>query len=127
VSKTVRGVRGVPFGDDDFFRRFFPEGRGGAPGPDAPDRGEQNAPEFRQMGNGSGVVMEVVDGKAYILTNNHVAGDAEEMIITLSDGRKVEKAKLIGTDPLTDLAVVEIETDRVIAAKWGSSDELQKE
>jgi len=48
------------------------------------------------------------------------------MTVTLSDGRAIKKAKLVGADPKSDLAVVKIEADRVIAAKWGNSDELQK-
>ena len=70
--------------------------------------------------------MEYSDGKGYILTNNHVAGAAEEMIITLADGREIRNAKLLGTDPKTDLAVVEIKADRLSPAKWGNSDDLQK-
>jgi serine protease Do len=68
-----------------------------------------------------------VDGKTgYILTNNHVAGGATEMTITLSDGRTYDKAKLVGADPKTDLAVVKIEADHLIPAHWGDSANLQK-
>src|SRR5207237_853750 len=64
----------------------------------------------------------------YVLTNNHVAGGAEEMTITLSDGREIKKenCKLLGADPKSDLAVVKIQADRLIPAKWGNSDDLQK-
>jgi serine protease Do len=81
---------------------------------------------FRQQGNGSGVIMEIENGSAYILTNNHVAGGAEKMIITLNDGRKIENGKVIGTDPKTDLAVIRVDVSNVIAAPWGNSDDLQK-
>jgi serine protease Do len=60
------------------------------------------------------------------VTNNHVAGGADEMTITLYDGRQITKAKTVGTDPKSDLAVVKIEADRLIPAKWGDSDQLAK-
>lgn len=70
----------------------------------APRRGERapNAP-----GSGSGVI---VDKKGYIVTNNHVVGDAEEVEVRLSDRRKLV-GKVIGKDPDTDLAVVKVETN----------------
>jgi serine protease Do len=87
-----------------------------------PDEGGDS----EQVGTGSGVIMDT-DGKtAYILTNNHVAGGAQEMTVTLSDGRAITKAKLVGADPKSDLAVVKIEVDHVIPAVWGNSDDLQK-
>ena len=48
------------------------------------------------------------------------------MTVTLADGREINKAKLVGADPKSDLAVVKIEADRLIPAKWGDSDDLQK-
>lgn len=128
VHKTVHGARRLPI-DPDMLRRFFPPGQDGQPQlPDGlnPDEGDQNGGDMEQVGTGSGVVMDVDGGTAYILTNNHVAGGATEMTVTLSDGRAIKKAKLVGADPKSDLAVVKIEADRVIAAKWGNSDELQK-
>src|SRR5688500_18008772 len=119
VTKSSRGNARLPF-DDEMLRRFFPD-RDGDGEPDIPE--ELNQP---QQGTGSGVIMEVVNGSAYIVTNNHVAGGATEMRITLHDGREVTNAKVVGTDPKTDLAVVKIDVDRVIPAKWGNSDELQK-
>jgi serine protease Do len=127
VEKQVPGMRQpMPF-DDETLRRFFPDNDGDGE-PDLPpglDPENGDAP-FRQQGNGSGVIMEVENGSAYILTNNHVAGGAEKMIITLNDGRKIENGKVIGADPKTDLAVIRVEVDNVIAAPWGNSDELQK-
>ena len=119
VTKSSRGSARLPF-DDEMLRRFFPD-RDGDGEPDMPE--ELNQP---QQGTGSGVIMEVANGSAYIVTNNHVAGGATEMRITLHDGREVTNAKVVGTDPKTDLAVVKIDVDRVIPAKWGNSDELQK-
>jgi serine protease Do len=126
VSKTVKGgalSRALPFGDDELFKKMFPD-RDGDGEPDVPEGLDSR--EFEQRGTGSGVVMEVNGSTAFILTNNHVAGDAEEMIITLSDGRQIKNGKVLGTDPKTDLAVVKVEADRLIAAKWGDSSTVQK-
>ncbi len=131
VKKTVKGTRTLPF-DDDMLRRFFPD-RDGDGQPDLPP-GFQNPNDdnggdeggFEQVGTGSGVIMEVDGSTAYIVTNNHVAGGADEMKITLSDGRTIDNGKLVGADPKTDIAVVKITADHVIPAKWGDSDQLQK-
>jgi serine protease Do len=115
--------RNLPF-DRDQLRRFFPD-RDGDGQPDIPDfDSPEEAPELH--GTGSGVIMEVSDGYGWILTNNHVAGDASQMEITLSDGRKFTSAALVGADKKTDLAVVKVKADRLIPAKWGDSSELQK-
>ena len=126
VIKEVSGIRSrIPM-DDEMLRRFFPD-RDGDGEPDLPEGFRRpDAEPFRQMGNGSGVIMEVTNGEAYIVTNNHVAGGAQEMVITLSDGREITDAEVIGTDPKTDLAVIRIKGDRLIAAPWGNSDALQK-
>jgi serine protease Do len=125
VSKTVKGIsRSLPFGDnDELLKRMFPD-RDGDGEPDLPEGfGDR---EFDQRGTGSGVIMEVNGSTAFILTNNHVAGGAEEMIITLSDGRQIKNGKVVGTDVKTDLAVVKIEAERLIPAKWGDSGTVQK-
>jgi len=112
--------RQLPF-DDDMLRRFFPDNDGDGE-PDLPDSGGS----FDQQGQGSGVIMEA-DGKSgWILTNNHVAGDSDEIKVTLHDGREIKGAKLLGADPKTDLAVVKIEASNLIAARWGDSDRLEK-
>src|SRR2546423_177530 len=148
VRKTVKGVHGGLRFDDDMLRRFFqqdpdnampnlPRNRRQNPNnpnlpnlPNNPDNNndgtDDNNDSFDQVAGGSGVIMEASDGKGYILTNNHVAGGAETMTITLSDGRKIKKAKVLGTDPKSDLAVVQIEADKLIPAKWGDSDTLEK-
>ncbi len=109
VRKTAQQI------DNPMLRRFFPD-RNGDGQPDMPV----------EQGTGSGVIMDT-DGKtAYILTNNHVAGGASVMTVTLWDGREIEGAKVVGTDPKSDLAVVKIEADRLIPAKWGNSDALEK-
>lgn len=67
---------------------------------------------------GSGVV---VDADGYVLTNRHVIAGGEEITVTLSDGRGVS-AQIVGTDALTDLAVLKINSDRLMPIQWGDSD-----
>jgi len=87
-----------------------------------------NIPGFRipqqgpQHGTGSGVIISQ-DG--YILTNNHVAGNADRMNVTLADGREF-KAKRVGTDPETDLAVIKIDAENLPYAELGDSDKLEQ-
>ena len=73
-----------------------------------------------EQGVGSGVIFRA-DG--YIVTNNHVIEGAKEIIVSLSDGRTVN-GKLIGADPLTDIAVVKIDGKDLTAATFGNSDEI---
>src|SRR5688500_10349800 len=127
VNIMVRRAAGNverPEGYEDMLRKFFPD-RDGDGEPDLPE-GFDEQHNFDQMGTGSGVIMEVDGGDAYILTNNHVAGGASELRITLADGRVIDNGKVLGTDPKTDLAVVKVQADRVIAATWGDSDKLEK-
>jgi serine protease Do len=88
-------------------------------GPDFGDRGEAQP----SQGSGSGVI---INPGGYILTNNHVVGDAEEDQVTviLNDSRRL-KAKIIGTDPSTDLAVIKVEAKDLPTASLGNSDELE--
>ena len=111
--------RQLPF-DDDMLKRFFPDTDGDGK-PDVPEDFD-----FGARGTGSGVIMESKGDTAYIRTNNHVAGGASEIQVTLADGRVIDNATVVGTDAKTDLAVVKVQADRVIAAKWGNSDDLQK-
>jgi len=74
-----------------------------------------------QMGLGSGVI---VSPEGYILTNNHVVEGAQEIEVTLSDSRRTT-AKVIGTDPDTDLAVLRITLDRLPVIAMGNSDNVQ--
>ena len=97
-----------PFLDDPFLRQFFGNGRGV---PQVPHKTE---------GMGSGVII-TEDGT--ILTNNHVVRDASKVTVEL-DGRKYP-ARVIGTDPQTDLAVVKIDATGLQAAELGDSDGLQ--
>ena len=97
--------------NDPFFRRFFQ--------PRLPNQPGQPR-EFKQRGLGSGVI---VSKDGYILTNSHVAGDADKILVKLPDGRELD-AKLVGTDPATDVAVLQVKADNLPFAKLGNSDEL---
>jgi serine protease Do len=77
--------------------------------------------DFKQSGVGSGVI---VDGEGYILTNNHVIKDADDIKVKLSD-KKTYKGKVVGTDPKTDLAVIKISANNLPVMKLGNSDELK--
>jgi serine protease Do len=128
VTKTGKGLKGgLPF-DEEMLKRFFPD-RDGDGEPDVPPGfgdGSQDGTPHDTYGTGSGVIMEVQGGSGFILTNNHVAGGATELTVTLSDGRRVSEAKVLGTDAKTDLAVIKVEADKLIPARWGNSDELER-
>ena len=96
------------FGQNSPFGQFF--------GPHM----QQRRPEI-EHGMGSGVVISP-DG--YIVTNNHVVDGAVDIRVTTSN-RRVLKAKLIGTDPLTDLAVLKVEGKDLASAPWGDSKEVR--
>ncbi len=98
-----------PLFNDPFFRRFFGEG------PSEP-RQRQN------QSVGSGVIINAVKG--YILTNSHVVAKADEIIVTLTDKRRL-KAKLIGHDPGTDVAVLKVEPDNLISIPMADSDYVE--
>ena len=112
VSQTVREPA-APSGPDDFFRRFFGE----------PDENGREGPmrRFQRQGLGSGVI---IDADGYILTNNHVVAEADEIMVHLADGREF-KAKVIGTDPPTDVAVIQIKAERLPVAQLGNSDKVE--
>ena len=95
-----------PHADDPAFRQFFGEGAGGVQ---------------PQTGLGSGVI---VSAEGYLLTNNHVIEDADEIDVQLADGRQA-RARLIGTDPETDLAVLKIDLDRLPVMTFGDVTVLQ--
>jgi serine protease DegQ len=93
-----------PYANDPWFRFFF---------------GEQGA--MPQAGLGSGVI---ISPEGFILTNNHVVEGADEIEVQLNDSRKT-RAKVIGTDPETDLAILKINLDRLPVITLGNSDALQ--
>lgn len=106
---------GLPFREegpfeDDFFHKFFDDFFGGLP-----------EGEYKQRGLGSGVI---IDKHGYILTNEHVVDNADKLTVTLSDGREF-KAKVKGTDPRSDLAIIKIEAKDLPAAELGDSSKVK--
>ena len=102
------------FPDNPFFRRFF--------GDEFEQRGprrQYNLP--RQHGLGSGVIV-TKDG--YILTNNHVVDEADELKVVLQDGREFT-GKVVGKDPKTDIAVVKIDAKDLPAVEVADSDKIE--
>jgi serine protease Do len=118
-SKMVKSPTGMMPGNmEPFFRQFF----GGEEVPFGSNgRGGQAAPQQREQGQGSGVI---VSPEGYILTNNHVVDGATDLRVTLSDKREF-KARVVGTDPKTDLAVLKIDATNLPAAVIGDSDKIQ--
>ncbi|MCY8386402.1 serine protease HtrA [Bacillus inaquosorum] len=81
--------------------------------------------EDTESGSGSGVIFKKENGKAYIITNNHVVEGASSLKVSLYDGTAVT-AKLVGSDSLTDLAVLQISDDHVTkVASFGDSSDLR--
>ena len=104
----------------EFFRRFFGQPLPGTPrqGP-RPNRPQQE--EERPRGVGSGFILT---GDGYVMTNAHVVEDASEVLVTLPDKREF-KAKIIGADKRTDVAVVKIEATGLPAVKVGDISKLR--
>jgi len=121
VERTIKtgsvAMPGMPFGfndpfgffGDEFSDRFF---RGRRP---------SQPREFRQTGQGSGFII-ADDG--YILTNNHVVGEADVITVKLHDGREF-KAELVGTDEKSDVAVIKIDSRNLPTMPLGDSDNLK--
>ena len=97
-----------PLMDDPFFRRFF----------NIPDRPRERISQSL----GSGVIVD--DKEGFVLTNNHVIAGADDIAITLADGRSFE-AEVIGTDPDTDLAMVRIPAENLQALPFADSNRLR--
>ncbi len=117
IERTLEGVsafggfdedffKGTPF--EDFFKDFQPR-----------RHGKEYKP--KQQGSGSGVI---IDESGYVLTNNHVVSGADKITVKLSDGREF-KAKRIGTDPKTDLALIKIDSKNLPVATLGDSDKIE--
>ena len=112
TSKKVAAVNPhEQFKDDPLFRRFFGEQPDGEPG------NEDDQPENSL---GSGVI---VSAQGLILTNHHVVASADEIEVALADGRKLS-AKVVGTDPDTDLAVLKVDADSLPAVTFAASENL---
>lgn len=105
--KTRVAARENPLMMDPFFRRFF-----GAP----------SQPQPREaMSAGSGVIVDARNG--YVLTNHHVIDNAASILVTLKDRRQFE-AKLVGSDPGTDIALLQIEPDKLTDVPFGDSEDV---
>ena len=114
TTSTV-AVDANPFGDmfeDPFFRRFFGD-------PSNPHGGGKQ--KFRSSALGSGVI---VTDNGYILTNNHVIKDADEIKVLLTDKREF-KGTVVGTDPKTDLAIIKIDAKDLPVLPFGDSEALK--
>ena len=112
------GSGGIDPGMEEFFQRFgipLPGGPGGPGGRRAPHGGGGGDEEPQQRGVGSGFILSA-DG--YVMTNAHVVDGADELLVTLTDKREF-KAKVIGLDKRTDVAVVKIEATGLPAVKLG--------
>lgn len=108
VKATISQGGNSPLFEDEFFRRFF----------ELPDGGQ--APREQEAQSvGSGVIVDAEKG--YVLTNNHVIEDADEIVIKLKDGREIE-AELIGTDEGTDIAVLQIEAENLVELPIGNAE-----
>jgi len=108
ISTKTRVQVSNPFFNDPMIRQFF--GLNGAPR------------EQVEQSLGSGVIVDA--GKGYVLTNNHVVAGADDITVTLQDGRNF-KGKLIGTDPDTDVAVVQIQASNLQALPMADSAQLR--
>lgn len=94
---------------EEYFRDFFGE---------APSPRYRNQP---QRASGSGVI---ISDDGYIATNNHVVANSDNIVVTLNDNREFV-AKLVGTDPTTDLALIKIEGENLPYMKFGNSDNVK--
>lgn len=124
TTQKISQVQGDPFGGDEqaqeLFRRFF-----GIPAPQQNPRSPRQAPRQQEQevprGVGSGFI---VSQDGYILTNTHVVEDASEVYVKLTDKREF-KAKVIGSDRRTDVAVLKIEGSKLPKIAIGDSDKIK--
>ena len=110
IATTSTVIQRSPLFNDPFFRRFF----------DVPQ--QQQPRERKRTGLGSGVVIDAEKG--HIITNNHVIESADNIVVTLSDGRKLD-AVVIGRDEGADIAVIQVEADNLTEIKIADSEELR--
>lgn len=109
ADKRVRNPQQFPFLDDPFFRGLFG------------DRGQQQPQESLQRALGSGVI---VSADGYILTNHHVIDGAQDIKVDLNDGRTFV-ARLVGTDPPSDIALLKVEASGLTFMTPGDSDKVR--
>lgn len=132
---SARAQGGMPLDENDpmyeFFRRFMPPDatpsprnpNPNAPNPKSPRRAPKSGDEspLKNLGQGSGFIFST-DG--YVLTNAHVVANADEVIVTLTDKREF-KAKVIGSDQRTDIAVLKLEATGLPKVTLGDSDKVR--
>jgi serine protease Do len=112
-------LREWPFGDpfepfgDDLFNYFFRYR--------SPRRRSDRQPEYRQTAQGSGFI---ISDDGYILTNNHLVGEAEKVTVRLADDRELD-AEIKGTDRESDVALIKIDADNLPTVRLGDSDALE--
>jgi serine protease Do len=144
-SRKVKAQDISPFLNDPLFRRFFPDlpedgdgsadqglgsGRSGrnrdkgGSGKSVPrgKSGKSRVPEQTQQGLGSGVIV-TADG--YIITNNHVVEDADDVKVSIGESNHRYEAKIIGRDEMSDVAVLRIDASNLTPAVFADSDQLQ--
>lgn len=95
-----------PFGYDSFFNDFFRMFN------------QKMVKQVQSLGSGF-----IISPDGYVITNDHVAGNAKKIIVTLTDGRKYD-ARIIGTDPVSDITLVKIDAQNLPYLKFGNSDDL---
>jgi serine protease Do len=111
---------GSPF--EDFFKDFFENRRGGPGGPGGPGGQGENRTPRRTSSLGSGFV---IDPSGLVVTNNHVIAEAEEINVVFNDGSRI-KAELVGRDPKTDIALLQIKPEKPLkAVNFGDSDKVR--
>ncbi len=93
-----------PWGDDPFFRNFFPD--------------QVYTQQLQELGSGF-----IISSDGYVITNDHVAGNAKEITVTMTNGEKY-KAELVGTDQFTDLALLKINGKNLPHLNLGNSDDV---
>ena len=130
---NLQKAQSTSSGLDDWSDYFGSDGFGSDSGSDSTNGNSNESSSSRnsdssdleEYSEGSGVIYQKKDGKAYIVTNNHVVQDSDALEVILSDGTKVT-AKKVGTDATTDLAVLSISADKVTTvASFGDSSVLQ--
>ena len=107
-TRKLLSERRHPLLDDPFYRRFF-------------DQSARPQQQRMESSLGSGVI---VSGDGYILTNDHVISGADEILVLLPDGRETQ-ARVVGSDPETDLAVLRVELDGLNAIPVGNSSQAR--
>ncbi len=110
ASRTIKVRRPAMF-DDPTFRQFFGDAFGG----------DMSPREREEKGTGSGFI---ISGDGLVVTNAHVIAQADTVTVTLRDGREY-KGKVLGSDPLTDVAVIRIQANNLPTAPLGNSDKLR--